>query len=154
MKCQKFRGRGHVFLWMLACHVEWHARERLKPVLFDDDDRALVSLSSSRHCNSDRLPTVTQFDRISMEKSLSGCMTGSDREASHARLQEIRKSTLSAHPRGAGHVRMLVGRIVSASKGSYTPGQIEGLLQLARSAIPVSSNSGSRHQKSQRRLHM
>jgi hypothetical protein len=23
---------------MLACHVEWHMRERLKPMLFDDDD--------------------------------------------------------------------------------------------------------------------
>jgi len=23
---------------MLACHVEWHMRERLKPILFDDDD--------------------------------------------------------------------------------------------------------------------
>ena len=34
------RVRAHVFLCMLACHVEWHMRERLKPVLFDDDDPA------------------------------------------------------------------------------------------------------------------
>jgi hypothetical protein len=33
------RVRAHVFLCMLACHVEWHMRERLKPMLFDDDDR-------------------------------------------------------------------------------------------------------------------
>ena len=32
------RVRAHVFLCMLACHVEWHMRERLKPILFDDDD--------------------------------------------------------------------------------------------------------------------
>ena len=32
------RVRAHVFLCGLACHVEWHMRERLKPVLFDDDD--------------------------------------------------------------------------------------------------------------------
>ena len=32
------RVRAHVFLCMLACHVEWHMRERLKPLLFDDDD--------------------------------------------------------------------------------------------------------------------
>jgi transposase len=32
------RVRAHVFLCMLACHVEWHMRERLKPMLFDDDD--------------------------------------------------------------------------------------------------------------------
>jgi DDE family transposase len=32
------RVRAHVFLCMLAAHVEWHMRERLKPMLFDDDD--------------------------------------------------------------------------------------------------------------------
>src|SRR5438105_4633758 len=32
------RVRAHVFLCMLACHVEWHMRERLKPMLFDDED--------------------------------------------------------------------------------------------------------------------
>ncbi|MBV8505359.1 MAG: LLM class flavin-dependent oxidoreductase [Alphaproteobacteria bacterium] len=31
------RVRAHVFLCMLACHVEWHMRKRLKPMLFDDD---------------------------------------------------------------------------------------------------------------------
>ena len=30
--------RAHVFLCMLACHVEWHMRRRLAPVLFDEDD--------------------------------------------------------------------------------------------------------------------
>jgi hypothetical protein len=32
------RVRAHVFLCLLAAHVEWHMRERLKPILFDDDD--------------------------------------------------------------------------------------------------------------------
>jgi hypothetical protein len=32
------RVRAHVFLCMLACHVEWHMRGCLKPMLFDDDD--------------------------------------------------------------------------------------------------------------------
>ncbi len=34
------RVRAHVFLCMLAYHVEWHMRARLKPILFDDADRA------------------------------------------------------------------------------------------------------------------
>ena len=34
------RVRAHVFLCMLAYYVEWHLRERLKPLLFDDDDPA------------------------------------------------------------------------------------------------------------------
>ncbi len=31
--------RAHVFLCMLACHVEWHMRRHLAPILFEDDDR-------------------------------------------------------------------------------------------------------------------
>jgi hypothetical protein len=37
------RVRAHVFLCMLACHVEWHMRERLKPMLFDDEDPAAAA---------------------------------------------------------------------------------------------------------------
>ena len=37
------RVRAHVFLCMLACYVEWHMRERLKPILFDDDDPAAAT---------------------------------------------------------------------------------------------------------------
>ena len=32
------RVRAHVFLCMLAYHVEWHMRQRLKPMLFDDEE--------------------------------------------------------------------------------------------------------------------
>jgi len=31
------RVRAHVFLCMLAYYVEWHMRQRLKPILFDDE---------------------------------------------------------------------------------------------------------------------
>jgi len=34
------RVRAHIFLCMLAYHVEWHMRQDLAPLLFDDDDRA------------------------------------------------------------------------------------------------------------------
>jgi transposase len=33
------RIRAHVFLCMLAYYVEWHMRERLAPILFDDHER-------------------------------------------------------------------------------------------------------------------
>lgn len=32
------RVRAHVFLCMLAYYVEWHMREKLAPILFDDED--------------------------------------------------------------------------------------------------------------------
>jgi hypothetical protein len=34
------RVRAHVFLCMLAYHLEWHMRAALAPILFDDHDRA------------------------------------------------------------------------------------------------------------------
>src|SRR5262249_45679270 len=34
------RVRAHVFLCMLAYYVEWHLRQALAPMLFDDHDRA------------------------------------------------------------------------------------------------------------------
>jgi transposase len=34
------RVRAHVFLCMLAYYLEWHMRQRLAPMLFDDTDRA------------------------------------------------------------------------------------------------------------------
>jgi DDE family transposase len=37
------RVRAHVFLCMLAYYVEWHMRERLKPMLFDDEHLEEVS---------------------------------------------------------------------------------------------------------------
>ncbi len=33
------RVKAHVFLCMLAYYVEWHMRQRLTPMLFDDDDK-------------------------------------------------------------------------------------------------------------------
>jgi len=33
------RVKAHVFLCMLGYYVEWHMRERLAPILFDDDDK-------------------------------------------------------------------------------------------------------------------
>jgi transposase len=33
------RIRGHVFLCMLAYYIEWHMREKLAPMLFDDHER-------------------------------------------------------------------------------------------------------------------
>ena len=39
------RVRAHVFLCMLAYYVEWHMRQRLKPMLFDDEQLDVTSAS-------------------------------------------------------------------------------------------------------------
>jgi hypothetical protein len=33
------RVRAHVFLCMLAYYLEWHMRQRLAPLLYDDTDK-------------------------------------------------------------------------------------------------------------------
>lgn len=40
------RVKAHVFLCMLAYYVEWHMRELLAPMLFDDDSKALPESAS------------------------------------------------------------------------------------------------------------
>jgi len=42
------RVRAHVFLCMLAYHVEWHMRQVLAPILFDDDDPAGAAARRAR----------------------------------------------------------------------------------------------------------
>ena len=37
------RVRAHVFLCLLAYHLEWHMRQVLTPILFDDHDRAVAA---------------------------------------------------------------------------------------------------------------
>lgn len=37
--CSKDQVRAHMFLCMLACHVEWHMPQHLAPLRFEDDDR-------------------------------------------------------------------------------------------------------------------
>jgi len=39
------RVRAHVFLCMLAYYVEWHMRQKLAPMLFDDEDKEAVLAS-------------------------------------------------------------------------------------------------------------
>jgi transposase len=41
------RVRAHVFLCMLAYYLEWHLRQRLAPLLFDDTDKAAAEAARS-----------------------------------------------------------------------------------------------------------
>ena len=53
------RVRAHVFLCMLAYHVEWHMRARLAPMLFDDDDKETAeALRDSPVAKAQRSPAA------------------------------------------------------------------------------------------------
>ena len=69
------RVRAHVLLCMLAYYVEWHMRQSLAPLLFDDDDRAgaeaarasvvapaRVSLSAQDKARSKRTISMSSLD--------------------------------------------------------------------------------------------
>jgi hypothetical protein len=54
------RVRAHVFLCLLAYYVEWHMRQALKPLLFDDDDKAAAEvLRTSIVAPAQRSPRAT-----------------------------------------------------------------------------------------------
>ncbi len=52
------RVRAHVFLCMLAYYVEWHMRERLAPMLYDDDKAAAEALRESPVAKAQRSPAA------------------------------------------------------------------------------------------------
>jgi hypothetical protein len=53
------RVRAHVFLCMLAYYLEWHMRQRLAPMLFDDTDKeAADALRSSVVAQAQRSPAA------------------------------------------------------------------------------------------------
>jgi hypothetical protein len=57
------RIRAHVFLCMLAYYVEWHMREKLAPILFEDDDKEAASrLRRSIVAPAERSPAAKQKD--------------------------------------------------------------------------------------------
>jgi len=70
------RVRAHVFLCMLAYHLEWHMRRALAPILFDDHDKAAAEAErtsivapasrspaarrkAARKCTDDGLPVLS-----------------------------------------------------------------------------------------------
>jgi len=58
------RVRAHVFLCMLAYYVEWHMRQALAPMLFDDHDRAAgEALRSSPVAKAEPSPAATRKAR-------------------------------------------------------------------------------------------
>lgn len=59
------RVRAHVFLCMLAYYVEWHMREKLAPVLFDDDDvETAEQQRKSVVAQAERSPRALEKTRI------------------------------------------------------------------------------------------
>ena len=62
--------RAHVFLCMLAYYVEWHMRERLKPMLFDDEQLDTA--------NATRASVVTKAVRSEHAKAKDASKTAED----------------------------------------------------------------------------
>jgi hypothetical protein len=57
------RVRAHVFLCMLAYYVEWHMRQKLAPVLFDDEDKEIAeALRASIVAPAERSPRAKRKD--------------------------------------------------------------------------------------------
>jgi transposase len=68
------RVRAHVFLCMLAYYVEWHMRDRLKPMLFDDEFKG----------NQTRPSAVAKAQRSSHAKSKDATQRADDGQPLHS----------------------------------------------------------------------
>ncbi|WP_428390289.1 hypothetical protein [Lichenicoccus sp.] len=63
------RVRAHVFLCMLAYYVEWHMRQRLAPMLFDDTDKdAAEALRTSVVAKAQRSPAAVTKQTTGLTK--------------------------------------------------------------------------------------
>ena len=61
------RVRAHVFLCMLAYYVEWHMRQPLAPILFDDHDRATArAVRSSIVAPAQRSPSALEKAQLKL----------------------------------------------------------------------------------------
>ena len=92
------RVRAHVLLCMLAYYVEWHLRERLKPLLFDDDD-----------------PAAAEAARASI--------VAPAKVSEAAREKARRKRTANGHPVHSFHT--LLGDLATVAKNRVVP-QVPG----------------------------
>lgn len=70
------RIRAHVFLCMLAYYVEWHLRQRIKPVLFEDEERESVE--------SERESVVAPAPRSEMAKAKESSKRSEDNWPIHS----------------------------------------------------------------------
>jgi transposase len=60
------RVRAHVFLCMLAYYLEWHMRQRLAPMLFDDTDQAAAEAQRKS------VVAQAQRSRVAVKKQTTG----------------------------------------------------------------------------------
>jgi transposase len=60
------RVRAHVFLCMLAYYLEWHLRQRLAPMLFDDTDKAAAEASRTS------VVAAAQRSQVAISKQTTG----------------------------------------------------------------------------------
>lgn len=61
--------RAHVFLCMLAYYLEWHMRQRLAPMLFDDTDKAAAeALRTSVVAQAQRSPAAVTKQTTGLTK--------------------------------------------------------------------------------------
>jgi hypothetical protein len=71
------RVRAHVFLRMLAYHVEWHLRQALVPLLFHDAD-----LADTRTRRGSPVARTESSEAVKAKKGPSATPTGSAPTAS------------------------------------------------------------------------
>lgn len=70
------RVRAHVFLCMLAYHVEWHLRQALAPLLFHDTDLAVARAERSSPVAKTEPPQTVMAKKATKRSASGQCVMG------------------------------------------------------------------------------
>ncbi len=90
------RVRSHVFICMLAYYVEWHMRQRLSPILFDDEDKEYAdALRESVVAPARRSPGACR--KASSKRNADGMPVHSFQTLLED-LKTLAKNTVRQHP--------------------------------------------------------
>jgi hypothetical protein len=110
------RVRAHVFLCMLACHVEWHLRSSLAPILFHDTD-----IEAARAARSSPVVKTEPSPDAKAKKALKRNARG-DRVMSFAdllsHLGTLTRNTLAV-PLQGGHTITLHSKPTPLQKAAF-----------------------------------
>ena len=92
------RVRSHVFLCMLAYYVEWHMREALAPILFDDHERA-----AARDARTSNVAPAQRSDAAKRKAASKTCDDGTPVHSFQTILADLATIVRNRmRPRGAG----------------------------------------------------
>ena len=128
------RVRAHVFLCMLAYYLEWHMRQKLAPMLFDDTDKDAAE--AAREQRRRQGPTLAGGDPQTDHRPHRGWTAGAQLPYTARRSRDIG----TQHHRHRGGAGPSANRAHQANHGSATGVRVAGHRIVASKSSSITGN--------------